>query len=71
MPAVSQISSGIFNGLIRKNATWLTTIFLGAFTFELAFEGATNSIWDNWNKGRQWKDIKHRYMQQAEEEEEE
>jgi len=54
---------------MRKNATYLTVIFLGAFTFELGFEGATNGLWDSWNKGRQWKDIKHRYMQQEEEEE--
>ncbi|KIW63251.1 hypothetical protein PV04_10113 [Phialophora macrospora] len=69
MPISAQISRGLFNGLIRKNATYLTVIFLGAFSFELGFEGATNALWDNWNKGRQWKDIKHRYMQQEEEEE--
>ncbi|KAJ9614182.1 qcr9 subunit 9 of the ubiquinol cytochrome-c reductase complex [Cladophialophora chaetospira] len=69
MPVGSRISNGLFNGLVRKNATYLTVIFLGAFAFELGFEGATNSLWDGWNRGRQWKDIKHRYMHENEDEE--
>ncbi|KAK9625379.1 qcr9 subunit 9 of the ubiquinol cytochrome-c reductase complex [Aspergillus fumigatus] len=56
-------------GLIRRNAVYLTTIFAGAFAFELAFDTASNKIWDAMNRGRQWKDIKHRYMNKEEEEE--
>jgi len=35
----------------------------------MAFDTASNKVWDNINKGRQWKDIKSKYVQAAEEEE--
>ncbi|CAG8899324.1 unnamed protein product [Penicillium egyptiacum] len=34
-----------------------------------AFDITSNKVWDSWNHGRQWKDIKHRYMVKEEEEE--
>ncbi|KAJ9634751.1 uncharacterized protein PV06_07055 [Exophiala oligosperma] len=66
----ARLSSGFFNGIFRRNAFFLTTVFAGAFAFELAFEGGTNAMWDSWNKGRQWKDIKHKYMTAEEDEDE-
>ncbi|KAJ5216236.1 uncharacterized protein N7498_002643 [Penicillium cinerascens] len=60
-----------FRSLIRRNAVFLTTIFAGAFAFELTFDTASNKIWDTWNAGRQWKDIKPRYLVAAEEEDDE
>jgi len=39
------------------------TVFAGAFAFEMAFDTISDRIWDNLNKGRQWKDIRHRYIQ--------
>ncbi|KAJ5353710.1 hypothetical protein N7541_006274 [Penicillium brevicompactum] len=35
-----------------------------------AFDIGSNKIWDSWNQGRQWKDIKHRYMVKEEEDDE-
>ncbi|KAJ5669463.1 hypothetical protein N7462_010533 [Penicillium macrosclerotiorum] len=55
---------------IRKNAIFLTTIFAGAFAFEIAFDTTSNKIWDTMNAGRQWKDIKFQYMNNAEEDDE-
>ncbi|KAL4895427.1 ubiquinol-cytochrome C reductase [Aspergillus ambiguus] len=57
-------------GLIRRNAVYLTTIFASAFAFEITYDTASNKIWDAMNRGRQWKDIKHRYMVQEEEDDE-
>ncbi|KAJ5438485.1 Cytochrome b-c1 complex subunit 9, partial [Penicillium daleae] len=59
-----------FRGLIRRNAVFLTTIFAGAFAFELSFDTASNKIWDTLNAGRQWKDIKPRYLVNEDEDEE-
>ncbi|RHZ57926.1 cytochrome b-c1 complex subunit 9 [Aspergillus thermomutatus] len=56
-------------GLIRRNAVYLTTIFASAFAFEMAFDTTSNKIWDSMNRGRQWKDIKHLYMNKEEEDE--
>ncbi|EAS35754.3 ubiquinol-cytochrome c reductase subunit 9 [Coccidioides immitis RS] len=61
------ISSAIYNTLIRRNAVFLSTIFVGAFAFEIAFDTVSNRVWDTINKGRQWKDIKHRYINKEEE----
>ncbi|KAI1608761.1 ubiquinol-cytochrome c reductase subunit 9 [Exophiala viscosa] len=69
MSVLSRISGGIFDGLFRKNAAFLTSVFAGAFAFELVFENGTNAMWNSWNKGRQWKDIKAKYIQHDDEEE--
>ncbi|WFD27890.1 hypothetical protein MNAN1_002898 [Malassezia nana] len=38
------------------------TIFAGAFGFGIAFDTLTEKWWDNHNKGKQWKDIRHKYL---------
>ncbi|OJJ60014.1 hypothetical protein ASPSYDRAFT_88901 [Aspergillus sydowii CBS 593.65] len=63
--------STTYRTLIRRNAVYLTSIFAGAFAFEVAFDTSTNKLWDTWNRGRQWKDIKHQYLAAAEEEDDE
>ncbi|KAL2033682.1 hypothetical protein VTO58DRAFT_104396 [Aureobasidium pullulans] len=32
-----------------------------------AFDNASNSVWNTVNKGRQWKDLKHKYMESDDE----
>ncbi|KAL8810303.1 MAG: hypothetical protein Q9223_002527 [Gallowayella weberi] len=58
------------SALFRRNFVFLTTIFAGAFVFEIGFDTALTRIWDWNNQGRQWKDIRHKYVQSEEEEEE-
>ncbi|PQE31927.1 hypothetical protein CJF32_00008819 [Rutstroemia sp. NJR-2017a WRK4] len=41
----------------------LTKVFASAFGFELAYDSVTDRIWDTINKGRQWKDIRARYIE--------
>ncbi|KAL4911065.1 hypothetical protein BDW74DRAFT_142367 [Aspergillus multicolor] len=65
------LATSIYQTLIRRNAVYLTAIFAGAFAFEVAFDTSTNKIWDTWNRGRQWKDIKHQYLNKADEEDDE
>ncbi|KLJ09810.1 hypothetical protein EMPG_14761 [Blastomyces silverae] len=59
----------LFSSLFRRNTTFLTSMFVGAFAFEIAFDSISDRIFDSINKGRQWKDIRHQYIQKAEEEE--
>ncbi|KAJ9649063.1 qcr9 subunit 9 of the ubiquinol cytochrome-c reductase complex [Coniosporium apollinis] len=54
--------------LIRRNTVFLGTIFLGAFATQIAFDTAADRIWDTINRGRQWKDIKQRYIQHDDDE---
>ncbi|UDD55130.1 hypothetical protein AFCA_002773 [Aspergillus flavus] len=45
------IASAIYQGLIRRNAVYLTAIFTSAFAFEIAYDSASNRIWDAMNRG--------------------
>ncbi|TKA23168.1 hypothetical protein B0A50_07198 [Salinomyces thailandicus] len=55
--------ANFYGQIVKRNTTFLASIFIGAFATELAFETGANGIWDQINKGRQWKDIKQRYME--------
>jgi len=66
---MSGIAGGLYNTFFRSNAVMLCTVFTSAFGIQMAFDTASNKVWDNINKGRQWKDIKSKYVQAAEEEE--
>ncbi|PSN64237.1 ubiquinol-cytochrome C reductase [Corynespora cassiicola Philippines] len=54
---------------LRRNTTMLGTVFAAAFGLQLAFDTGSDKIWDSVNKGRQWKDIKHRYVEKADDDE--
>ncbi|KAF2487292.1 ubiquinol-cytochrome C reductase [Neohortaea acidophila] len=59
---MSGLLNTIYTAFVRRNAVFLTTIFVGAFATEMVFDSGSNLIWDSINRGRQWKDIKHKYM---------
>ncbi|KAJ3157003.1 hypothetical protein HDU89_002413 [Geranomyces variabilis] len=52
----------------RRSSNYLVGIFAGAFAFEIAFDSAADRLWDMANKGRQWKDIRSKYIQAADSE---
>ncbi|KAF2147431.1 uncharacterized protein K452DRAFT_282435 [Aplosporella prunicola CBS 121167] len=68
---MSGIASGLYNSLFRRNTTMLGAVFLSAFGMQLAFDTGSERVWDSINKGRQWKDIKARYVQASEEDDDE
>ncbi|KAK4193489.1 ubiquinol-cytochrome C reductase [Podospora australis] len=53
--------------LFRRNYTMLGAVFAGAFAFEMGYDTLMNKVWDNNNKGRQWKDIRHKYITEDDE----
>ncbi|THY83104.1 hypothetical protein D6C93_08980 [Aureobasidium pullulans] len=53
--------------IFRKNYVFLSVVFVSAFGMEIAFDNASNSVWNTVNKGRQWKDLKHKYMESDDE----
>ncbi|KAI8072626.1 cytochrome b-c1 complex subunit 9 [Gongronella butleri] len=61
--AASGLTRTVYNTIFKRNSVFVTTIFVGAIGFEVAFDSTTDKIWDNLNKGKQWKDIKHKYEQ--------
>ncbi|KAL2057982.1 hypothetical protein ABVK25_001599 [Lepraria finkii] len=61
------IASGLYNSIFRRNVVFLSAVFAGAFTFEIGFDQTLNRFWDWNNQGRQWKDIRHKYVESDEE----
>ncbi|KAF9263618.1 ubiquinol-cytochrome C reductase UQCRX/QCR9-like protein [Marasmius fiardii PR-910] len=61
------LSTTFYNTFAKRNSVYVTSIFTAAFVFGIGFDTAITSFWDRWNAGRQWKDIRHRYIQQEEE----
>ncbi|KAF2227717.1 putative ubiquinol-cytochrome C reductase complex, subunit X [Elsinoe ampelina] len=65
---MSSVFGTLYNTLIKRNTIFLGTVFASAFALEIVFDTTSNKIWDAVNRGRQWKDIKYRYLQKAEDE---
>uniref|UniRef100_A0A0S1MIH4 Complex III subunit 9 n=1 Tax=Phakopsora pachyrhizi TaxID=170000 RepID=A0A0S1MIH4_PHAPC len=57
----------VYNTIFRKNYVFLSVVFTSAFAMEIAFDNASNSVWNSINQGRQWKDLKHKYMENDDE----
>ncbi|CAK7268447.1 Cytochrome b-c1 complex subunit 9, mitochondrial [Sporothrix epigloea] len=57
--------------LFRKNYAMLTVVFGAAFGFQMGYDTLMNKIWDNNNRGRQWKDIRSKYLEGGDEEDDE
>ncbi|XP_055327757.1 cytochrome b-c1 complex subunit 9-like [Paramacrobiotus metropolitanus] len=51
----------IYRNVFRRTSTFVLAIALGAFFFERAFDKTGNEIFERWNKGKLWKDIRHNY----------
>ncbi|KAH7916770.1 cytochrome b-c1 complex subunit 9 [Hygrophoropsis aurantiaca] len=59
------LGNTFYNSIVKRNSVYVSTIFLGAFTFGVGFDVAVSSFWDRWNQGKQWKDIRDKYVQDA------
>ncbi|KAF3282373.1 hypothetical protein TWF173_002512 [Orbilia oligospora] len=61
------LSSTIYNTVMRKNWAFVGVIFAGAFGADIAFDVYAQRFWDWKNQGRQWKDIRQKYVLSEEE----
>ncbi|KAI0047317.1 ubiquinol-cytochrome C reductase [Auriscalpium vulgare] len=59
------ISNAIYNAVFKRNSVYVTTIFTGAFAFGIGFDTGVTKFWDSWNRGKQWKDIRHKYVEES------
>nr|XP_031862986.1 uncharacterized protein CI109_001461 [Kwoniella shandongensis]KAA5530058.1 hypothetical protein CI109_001461 [Kwoniella shandongensis] len=53
----------IYNTFFKRNSSFVASIFVGAFTFSVGYDLATTGWWDYHNRGKQWKDIRSKYLQ--------
>ncbi|KAK1521662.1 ubiquinol-cytochrome C reductase [Colletotrichum paranaense] len=59
-----------YSAIFKNNFSMLGFVFATGFAFEMGFNGAMNKYWDYLNRGRQWKDIRHKYVEAADDDEE-
>jgi len=59
-------ASTFYNAVAKRNSVYVSAIFASAFGFGVGFDAAVTSFWDKWNQGKQWKDIRQRYIQEEE-----
>lgn len=52
------------NMIMRRTSTFALSIIVTTFFFERAFDMGTEYMFEQMNKGKLWKHIKHRYVEQ-------
>ncbi|KAL0949552.1 hypothetical protein HGRIS_009600 [Hohenbuehelia grisea] len=52
-----------YNTIVKRNSVFVSTIFVGAFAFGIGFDMGVTAFYDRWNQGKQWKDIRHKYVE--------
>jgi len=57
-------SNAFYNVFVKRNSVFVTSIFAGAFAFSIGFDVGVTTFYDRWNKGKQWKDIRHNYVEE-------
>jgi len=53
--------AGLYSGLFKRTSTFTLAICIGAVGFERGFDAFADYLWETKNKGKLWKDIKHKY----------
>ncbi|KAF9468972.1 cytochrome b-c1 complex subunit 9, partial [Collybia nuda] len=56
------LSQTVYNTFFRRNSIYVTGIFASAFAFGIGFDLGVTSFYNTWNKGKQWQDIRHKYV---------
>nr|ACO10297.1 Cytochrome b-c1 complex subunit 9 [Caligus rogercresseyi] len=56
----------LYNAIFKRSSTFFLTIAVGSIFAERGFDAITDYIWENNNKGKLWKDIKHKYEEEVE-----
>ncbi|KAJ3741403.1 ubiquinol-cytochrome C reductase UQCRX/QCR9-like protein [Lentinula detonsa] len=60
------LAATAYNTIFKRNSVYVGSVFAAAFVFGIGFDSGVTAFWDSWNKGKQWKDIRHKYVQDEE-----
>jgi len=63
---MSSLANTFYNTFVKRNSVYVTSIFVGAFAFGVGFDTGITAFYDRWNQGKQWKDIRAKYVENAE-----
>jgi len=56
------LSNAFYNTFVKRNSIYVTGIFAASFAFAVGFDSGVTAFWDHWNHGKQWKDIREKYV---------
>ncbi|CCF49070.1 putative QCR9 - ubiquinol--cytochrome-c reductase subunit 9 [Ustilago hordei] len=59
------LAKSVYNTVFKRNSVYVGSIFFGAFAFGIGYDLATTAWWDSHNKGKQWKDIRGKYLEDS------
>ncbi|XP_051960089.1 uncharacterized protein LOC127627658 isoform X2 [Xyrauchen texanus] len=60
------LAKSVYNLLFRRTSTFAISIMVGAVFFERMFDQGGDAIFENINRGKLWKHIKHNYEEKEE-----
>ncbi|KAI0316979.1 ubiquinol-cytochrome C reductase UQCRX QCR9-like protein [Amylostereum chailletii] len=60
------LSTAFYNTFAKRNSVYVSSIFVGAFAFGIGFDVGVTKFWDSWNRGKQWKDLRAKYVTEEE-----
>ncbi|CAH6722381.1 cytochrome b-c1 complex subunit 9, mitochondrial [[Candida] jaroonii] len=61
----------MLGAIFPRNSFFVATIFAGAFAFESFFDTAVTAWYKNHNKGKLWHDVRPRFLEGGDEDEDE
>ncbi|KAF8164997.1 cytochrome b-c1 complex subunit 9 [Crassisporium funariophilum] len=56
------LANTFYNAFFKRNSVFVGTVFASAFAFGIGFDVGVTKFYDAWNKGKQWKDIRQKYI---------
>ncbi|OAV93139.1 hypothetical protein PTTG_02038 [Puccinia triticina 1-1 BBBD Race 1] len=48
----------IYNAIMKRNSTYVSTIFAGSFMFSIGFDSLTSAWWEQHNKKKLWSTVR-------------
>jgi len=59
----SAFSRTLYSTLFKHGSTYMATCMVVAIAAGQGYDAVMNSIWDANNKGKQWKDVQHKFIE--------
>ena len=60
------LAGTVYKAVFKRTSNFVLAIAVSAFAFERGFDMVTDYAWESHNKGKLWKDIKHKYEEKEE-----
>ncbi|PLW07038.1 hypothetical protein PCASD_06253 [Puccinia coronata f. sp. avenae] len=48
----------VYNSIMKRNSTFVSSIFVSSFIFSLSFDTLTSALWEHHNKHKLWSTVR-------------